>query len=33
MIDGSTNIVADGSSQELGPIPGVFDENLLKKLT
>jgi len=33
MVDSSTNIVADGSSQELGPIPGVFDENLLKKLT
>jgi len=33
MVDSSTNIVADGSSQELGPIPGIFDENLLKKLT
>lgn len=33
MVDSSTNIVADGSSQELGSIPGIFDENLLKKLT
>jgi GH24 family phage-related lysozyme (muramidase) len=33
MVDSSTNIVADSSTQESGPIPGVIDENLLKRLT
>jgi GH24 family phage-related lysozyme (muramidase) len=33
IVDGSTNITADSSTGFSGPIPGIFDETLLSKLS